>query len=1126
MSQLSDQDMRQEALNPQYSYIVQAPAGSGKTELLTQRFLKLLSQVDNPESIIALTFTKKAAREMRDRILLAIEKVHNHEKNSQPETDKLALLVLIQDKKNNWQLLQSPNRLKILTIDALCSSLVGKMPILSQGAPFTTIAKDPFLLYKEAAQRCLIESQQDADKSNNPSVYQKALKTLLLHLGNHYGRCVQLLADMLSWREQWLSHIIPAQALSSDELRKKLELALTNITQESEMHLEELFSEEIKDELMSLLEFSENNIAFNKNNNDINYWKKIANLLLTQENTWRSRIDKNLGFPSPSESKNPEEKNYLKSMKMRLEAILLDLRENAHASEKYRLALESYRHLPPTFYSENQWAILEALITLLPLLAAQLKIIFMERGQTDFSEISEQATFALGELDNPSELALYLDYSIQHLLIDEFQDTSLKQFRLLEKLIEGWEPDDGRTLFIVGDPMQSIYRFREADVSLFLQARQSGIGNIQLKSLTLDSNFRSRPELIEWVNLCFKAIFPPKDDIALSAITHHASKAGRQAYDYDNDANVNGNATHEKIHFYTHETAEEQALSIIQSIQNIKENESIGILVRSRAQLKKILPALQQANIAFQGTDIDLLSTRSCIQDLCFLTQTLLQPENQLAWLAVLRSPWCGLTTSDLLAIQKHKLSADLSKISEDGKSRFTHTKNIIIRARKQRQKESLATWVEQTWRDLGGYLCIQEKDHSDIERFWELLDEYSYEDLDISRDLFKKVSQLYSNTPQKSRLSIMTIHKSKGLEFDHIVLPHLEANSGKKDYPLLQHLERRTVYNQIHGQNELILTTMKSIETQQDEIYKYLHYLDSKKEIFERQRLLYVALTRAKKHIHLFAVQADSEREASNNTFLKWLSPFLPNQSNTTEVCRGGAMWAPAIEINQPSSGLKRLKNIYCSIGGRPQGDAPTRFCGNANNINAQNIINDSNPINTEIENPLFRITGTFIHEQIQICAENHFTEPSQLNTQFWKNRLIELGLYSHEEQGYAINTTHLAVNNLFADPRGQWILRNHESEKNEYALTYFDQNAIMDRTFVAPDIDSTKSCRWIIDYKITQENLQKGSISLDFAAKEYHIQLEKYAKLFSKIEKNPIYLALYYPISQTWIAWPYIPC
>src|SRR5208282_6001314 len=105
------------------------------------------------------------------------------------------------------------------------------------------------------------------------------------------------------------------------------------------------------------------------------------------------------------------------------------------------------------------------------------------------------------------------------------QDTSHTQFELLKTLTAGWEPGDGRTLFLVGDPMQSIYRFRQADVSLFLKARESGIGSITLEPLQLQTNFRSRPAVIAFVNSACGQTFPVEHDIEAGAIAYSESFA-------------------------------------------------------------------------------------------------------------------------------------------------------------------------------------------------------------------------------------------------------------------------------------------------------------------------------------------------------------------------------------------------------------------------------------------------------------------------------------------------------------------------------------------------------------------------------------------------------------------------
>lgn len=131
--QLVDSDQRQRALDPNASFIVQAPAGSGKTELLVRRYLVLLARVACPESIIAITFTRKAANEMRLRIMHALEQAQNIEPIASKDNERyyLAQKVLAQDQALNWNLLSNPNRLRILTIDSFCQSLTRQMPLLA-----------------------------------------------------------------------------------------------------------------------------------------------------------------------------------------------------------------------------------------------------------------------------------------------------------------------------------------------------------------------------------------------------------------------------------------------------------------------------------------------------------------------------------------------------------------------------------------------------------------------------------------------------------------------------------------------------------------------------------------------------------------------------------------------------------------------------------------------------------------------------------------------------------------------------------------------------------------------------------------------------------------------------------
>ena len=132
-----DIEKRTQALDPAGSFIVQSPAGSGKTELLIQRYLTLLSIVSNPEAVMAITFTRKAAGEMRRRIVTAL-KNSNSECSGEPHeacTWNLARKVRERSETHGWRLLENPGRLRIQTIDALCASLVRQMPWLSRLLP-------------------------------------------------------------------------------------------------------------------------------------------------------------------------------------------------------------------------------------------------------------------------------------------------------------------------------------------------------------------------------------------------------------------------------------------------------------------------------------------------------------------------------------------------------------------------------------------------------------------------------------------------------------------------------------------------------------------------------------------------------------------------------------------------------------------------------------------------------------------------------------------------------------------------------------------------------------------------------------------------------------------------------
>ena len=208
------------------SFIVEAPAGAGKTELLTQRFLKLLETVESPEEIIAITFTNKAASEMKSRIMDSLVMAAADEPPAQPHkqiTFALGKTVLVRSAELGWNLLDTPSRLRIYTIDSLSANLARQMPLLSRFGTQPSVRDDPRSHYEEAAMRA-IEHLEHED-------YGQIVHNALQYFDNDTYKLTQLLAKMLSKRDQWLPYSQSAHTAQDAEaaLAYMISLSLIHI---------------------------------------------------------------------------------------------------------------------------------------------------------------------------------------------------------------------------------------------------------------------------------------------------------------------------------------------------------------------------------------------------------------------------------------------------------------------------------------------------------------------------------------------------------------------------------------------------------------------------------------------------------------------------------------------------------------------------------------------------------------------------------------------------------------------------------------------------------------------------------------------------------------------------------
>ena len=1193
--QIADQAARERALDVRRSFIVRAPAGAGKTRLLIQRYLVLLAGVEEPEEITAITFTRKAAAEMRARVMRAFTAASATETtsgNSADATDNddavthaLAQRALARDAERGWQLSENPSRLRIQTIDAMNASLTRQMPLSARFGAQPESIDDAGALYRDAARNLLAM----VNEVNENGAVADDIATLLGHLDNNLAVAVNLLAEMLRARDQWLRN------LPHMHERDALEDALARVREHAAARVARQFPEAEKIETLALARFSGRNRPESRTSGGVwqeklfddatefptadtatlPHWLAIADLLLTQNGGWRKRggLNKNGGFPT---SAGAAEKARLNGWKTRMGDLLDHLAQAGGESESLRATLGQLRELPPANYSDGQWAALGAIVRLLPYATAQLWNAFGAKGQCDFTEISQAASRALGDDDAPTDLALALDYRIRHLLIDEFQDTSIAQFELLGKLTRGWTEGDGRTLLAVGDPMQSIYRFREAEVGLFLNAANTGIGAVSLEPLTLQVNFRSQRGIVDWVNRTFSRIMPTvgeamKGDV--SGVVPYAPSVAYAAGENGNTPAVFWHPQFVRRRAENTETAatsshgEEEARRVVDIIRARLQSEhgtEIAILVRNRGHLQHIVPALKAANIAFRAVDIDPLKTRPVVLDLLSLTRALTHLADRIAWLALLRAPWCGLTLNDLAALTGgatpvngelmpdprsiwQMLCDDLrvASLSDDGQTRAKRLRAVLAKSLTLYRRMRLRELVESTWHALQGPACLADADELDCaSQLLDMLEEEALAqtgggDITDLAALENRVEKLYAAsaaTPADGmvpEVQIMTIHKAKGLEFNTVIVPGLHRTPRQDSRKLLAWTEQLST--QVSGNSELLLAPVGETggSDEGDAIYRFVRQRNREKQQQEDVRLLYVAATRAAQQLHLLASVTVSDGEGEDDGEVQIVAPRATSLlasmwTAVAEVFIDGVVqssFPDSASIEAPGSSAARRPPIRLAANS-PMPSLPNAIAGDwhASGANAATL---SSAIDFEWAGDVARHVGTVVHSVLQIIADDglqHWNEARvAASRKLFERELVRLAV-AEKELPVAVDRVVRALTNTLADKRGRWALQSHSLARSEWRLTGKVGNTIthvaIDRTFV-----DENGARWIIDFKTGGHEGTDIEAFLDNEQIRYRQQLEIYAALIhvvqQGIESPPIKLGLYFPLLSGWREW-----
>ena len=1101
---MADKTVRRDAIDPARSFCVSAPAGSGKTELLTQRLLALLARVDRPEQVLAITFTRKAASEMALRVMEKLDQAHHNTPvtaDHERQTRELALSVIDHAACKKWRL--DDTALNIRTIDSFCHELTRQMPILSGTGGLVDPVDNAQPLYEEAVRHFLAQA--------GAGVTGERIIRLLRHFDNRWSRASELLVALLGRRGDWAD--VVNQHHSPDVAEAALEQTISSLTVErlsdAMRRLNEHFAALLPTLNEARAQLEKGPLSVSTNAESLSDWHAMIGMLLTTQNEWRKPggVNAKLGFAPKSDHK------------IRFVSILEKLSDDSLLLE----SLIEIKHLPGAARGGNDWELIVLISSLLPVLQAHLLLVFQRTGAVDHTHIALAAIQALGTDEMPTALAQRLDYQIEHILIDEFQDTSSSQARLLERLMRGWPEHNAtgvtpRTLFMVGDAMQSIYGFRYADVGLFLKARQGYFGGLSLESVTLTQNFRSVPEVVTWVNDTFAALMGVEDLPHYGRVRHvRADSLPRE--ESSTDAGVHLTLFEDEAGSREPQFIAERAAAIIEQDSDA----SIAILVRAKSHAEDVAAALEQAGIAFSGDGIQSLADQAIIRDLMALCRYLANPADTIAAISLLRGPWCGVTLATLTQLLTahserplHLLHAleNLPEVADDEAKRLERISAILKWAEMKRDRLGLPIWVEQIWLRLGGASSTHSQDLRRVEAFLAVLGRAEELGLGLNLDwLEREITATALESPDAGHaIKIMTLHKAKGLEFDYVFMPHLQKRARAVQRELI-----RWHWHQDDGGRQLLIAANDE-EKNSRTLYNYLNWLQKRKDEEELKRLLYVGVTRAKIGAFLTAsTDAVDEEGAPNGVSGSLLRLLMSSEAAASQLYIKSSTERQPLHhpgLHNPDASTHRYRLPL---------SAPTATYRNVGESQTRSQVLEASQLSPSLSvgNRLERIIGVVTHRVLELSAiEEPPLSAQDPNVEKWISHNLARYALTPQLTEQAKARVSALVQQALTCETGRWILASQTDAQAELAISRVEagevKNYVVDRTF----LDDSGSVRWIIDYK-TSEPLDGETVEA-FEAREceaYRDQLKNYAELLAEMKWEvdaPIKTALYFPAIQ----------
>ena len=925
-----------DACDPALNATVSASAGSGKTWLLITRIVRLLIAGAEPGNIIALTFTRKAAGEMQIRLnerLFAMAAATDAELDqhldmigcdSQEQTKIIAAGLY-------EKLMHSLYPVRIQTFHSFCQDILSRFPLEADIAPGFDLIEDSSLLERQALQMLFDEARNNPEQRSDNQRLNDALDTIM-QFCNGPDNTTSSLHSFLAHRSDWWAYTAWEKdpvAFACNQLTRALQLD-EDTAGDSNILIERFLDDSAREKLMVFA----NLLREIENKNGLKQADSIDEALETEDrdrcfslliSAFLTREGKPLvqgrRHSAPMEKKlGSENTDRFLELHDEISTDLLNIKEQL-------TRLQTLSINKAWYYSGHRYVEI----------FQQLKT---ETRQLDFTDLEWKCYQLLQYSDNAHWVQYKIDQRIDHILIDEFQDTNPTQWHLLSPILEeiAANPEQRpRSVFLVGDEKQSIYSFRRANPALQAQASQWLADRLGAKATPLDSSRRSSLAIIDSVNQIFEQA---EIHTLMPGFTHHDTHLktlpGKVVLcdlfaESEQDIDNIDETEEQTISFRNpllqareissrtlrHDEADFIARQIKQLVDSAEpvtdgttvrpmEYGDIMILIRNRTHIGIYEDALKQYGISYIGNKKGGLLDNLEIQDLSCLLNTLVTPYDNLGLAQVLKSPIFSASDEDMILLAR-----------QTGETHWY--KRLLLLASEQgdelskplRRAATLLPYWQQLAEHLPVHDCLdrifsegniikryiaansterKQTIAANCQRFLELsleTDSGRYPSITRFLQRLHHLQSYSANPPEEpltqsgeSRVRMMTIHGSKGLEAPVVFLADCNSTASNKN--AYTSLVRWPADKQRPQKFQLQLSKDNT-----DTITQQIQQEKLTEQKREEMNLLYVAVTRAREQLYISGSAARRSQDDSWYTVIaNGLDAITENDQDDNGVC------------------------------------------------------------------------------------------------------------------------------------------------------------------------------------------------------------------------------------------------